>query len=159
MNKLFKELNYDICFYVHVDDFYELNRFEKQIKAIQEYRVDIVSSNFYYMSSESIFIRRMKVSYPFNDKIPIKDQLNDEHKYIHQSLLEKKHNIIAHPCCTFTKNFWLKSGGYGDELPVEDFNMMKRALKAGLRFHILPEFLLFYRIHENQTCKKMKGKK
>ena len=36
------------------------------------------------------------------------------------------------------------------DIPIEDLNLWKKAINMGLKFKILPEFLLYHRLHNNQ---------
>jgi hypothetical protein len=72
--------------------------------------------------------------------------------------LEAGHNVIAHPCVAYTKDFWLKHGPYTNTIPREDFLLWKSSLAAGAKLHIVPEILLHYRIHENQIVAQKNNK-
>jgi hypothetical protein len=124
------EKGYDCAFNVNVDDFYALDRFEKQIECIEQ-GYDVVSSNFYNVDEEDNITRAYKMS----DKSMIEEA-------------NKNHNIIAHPVCCYSKKFWTtctKLWSY--QIPRDDFELWKRSYESGnYNFIILPNHLLFYRI-------------
>lgn len=135
LDKVF-ELGYDVAFNVNIDDIYALDRFEKQIAAIKE-GYDVVSSNFFHINEKGRLMNQLAM-----------DSLDIEREF------ERGHNIIAHPVCAYSKNFWtncdkLKS----EEIPKDDFELWKRSL-GKFKFKILPNFLLYYRIHGTKVSAK-----
>jgi len=130
-------LGYDCAFNVNVDDWYALNRFEKQIPYIQE-GYDVVSSNFYRVTADE----SMKQSF-FFDRRDFKKEA------------KRGHNIMAHPVMCYSKHFWTNCDKLDPkDIPGDDFILWKKSYKKGFRFIILPEMLLFQRIHENNISKK-----
>ena len=135
LDKVF-ELGYDCAFNVNIDDIYTLDRFEKQM-VWMEAGYDVVSSNFYHIDDSGRVINSLAM-----------DSKGME--------LEAKrgHNIIAHPVCCYSKNFWtnctkLKS----EEIPKDDFELWKRSF-GKFKFKILPNFLLYYRVHSQKVSAK-----
>lgn len=149
LNKAFKEMDYDVVFNVNLDDFYSPHRFEIQLEVIKK-GYDLVSSNFTYIEEGNYNQKNLNVAYiPRNYK-------NRPNEYIKYKL-NSGENIIAHPCVAYTRNFWENAGeGYPDEIPKEDFLLWKRMINKGMKFFILPHYLLFYRIHGNQITYKHK---
>lgn len=127
---------YDCAFNVNIDDYYASNRLEVQLKYIEQ-GYDVVSSNFYRF-------------WPDGTVLPLKfDHLNPA--------LEARcgHNIIAHPVCCYSRNYWLNCGGLNPaEIPQDDFELWKRSYARGFKFVIAPEFLLWHRVHDNNVSKK-----
>ncbi|MEK6884790.1 MAG: hypothetical protein AABY22_34480 [Nanoarchaeota archaeon] len=126
-------LGFDYAFNINIDDFYSLDRFEKQIVyAKQGY--DIISSNFYNVDNRGYITQEMIM----HDKNIIQEAA-------------KGHNIIAHPAVLYSRNFWTTcSRLIQDEIPIDDFNLWKRSFEQ-YKFKIVPNFLLFYRIHGNKV--------
>jgi hypothetical protein len=127
-----KALCYDYVFNVNIDDYYAPNRIEKQLEYLQNY--DMVSSDMICIKEkkgQEIILSTCK-----NSNLNIKEQL----------LLNN--NIIAHPCVAWKISFFdnLK---YENEIPAEDLRLWQRAIDKKTMF-IIPEFLLYYRIHDNQ---------
>jgi hypothetical protein len=128
----------DVVFNTNVDDFYSLDRFKEQLE-ILEIGYDLVSSDFYYVKD----FNEKEMDVITNDicvskEGPISVQLG------------KNNNVIAHPCVAFTKNFWNVNRYDPLEIPQEDLLLWKRGVESGMKFYIIPEKLLFYRIHEKQ---------
>ena len=149
LDKAFNELNYDIIFNINLDDYYDPTRFEKQIPYIVDKNYDIVSSDFKLIEEGNDIVQQLQVGkkYYNNDLIKM--------------MLLRKQNIIAHPCVAYSKNFWLKMKQYSvNDIPVEDMKLWQSALKQGLQFKIIPEFLLYHRLHGSQiTAGKRTPKK
>ncbi len=131
-------LGYDVIFNTNMDDYYHTTRFEKQLKSIYIGN-QLVSSNFYYFSDKQGIFKQMNMA-----KFNISHEIN------------KNHNPIAHPVIAIHKSFW-EGLRYNNFLGYEDLDLWKRAEEAGKKMIILPEYLLYYRIHDNQITKKFKG--
>ena len=142
ISKVFK-LGYDVIFNTNIDDYYHSQRFERQIKLIAG-GYDIVSSNFNYIKE-------------IGDGDLVFKKL-DMHKYGSiEKNLSINHNVIAHPCIAISNRFWNAGFRYNENLiGSEDLDLWKRSV-GKVRFHIIPDFLLFYRIHENQITKNHKA--
>lgn len=136
LDKIFNELNYDCCFNVNLDDYYALNRFERQLMYINA-GFDLISSNLSYVNEDSNIVENKKF----------------HHLNIRKQLIEN-HNIIAHPVVCYSKKFWQGCGKYDPkEIRHEDLLLWKRTINSEqkFRFHIINEYLLFHRIHENKV--------
>jgi hypothetical protein len=132
----------DIVFNVNLDDKYHETRIEKETEFIKKGN-DIVSSDFCYIEEEGE-----------NDRITTFMLMS---KYFHdiENQLERNHNIIAHPSVAYSKRFWVNGNTYNPEMvPEEDLALWKKMKIAGYKFHIIPDILLFYRIHKNQVSTK-----
>lgn len=140
LDRVFRR-GYDCAFNVNVDDWYALNRFEKQIPYITQ-GYDVVSSNFYRVNDDE----SVKQSFFFNQKDYIKEA-------------ERNHNIIAHPVLCYSKNFWVNCDKLNPlDIPRDDFELWKKSYKRGFKFIILPDFLLFQRMHTNNISKTWESK-
>ncbi len=143
MNFLITEIfnrGYDVVFNTNMDDQYKNDRFEKQINKINE-GYQLVSSNFYYISHCKNITNTM-------------DMIG--HGDIGENL-KKNHNIIAHPVVCMHRSFWDEDLHYHNLLGYEDLNLWQRAYNRGKKFIILEDYLLYYRIHDNQVTKNHKG--
>ena len=139
LDKVFS-MGYNYAFNTNVDDYYSPNRIERQLEYmnIANNRFDMVSSNFYNIDEENNIIRTCR----FN-------QLN-----IANNLLSKNHNVIAHPACCYSKKFWLNCSKLNPlEIPRDDFELWKREIKKGARFYVVPDYLLYYSVHQNKVSK------
>jgi hypothetical protein len=156
LNKIFDKNNtYKYCFNINIDDYYNINRFQEQIDFIKEFNVDLVSSQMIYIDENNNIIKHIDYlaykkfnSYALNGIIK-------ENVYIADNL-KKNHNIISHPSVCYTKKFWKLIGPYDNCIPLEDLILFKKASQnSNIKIHILKNFLLYYRIHNNQICKKI----
>ena len=124
----------DVVANTNLDDFFSPLRLERQITAIN-HGYDLVSSNFSHIDGNDQTIRYMM----FHDR-----NISAE--------LSINHNVIGHGVVMFTKGFWNRNKYYKtDQLGYEDLNLWKKAAEKCEKMVILPEVLLHYRIHENQT--------
>lgn len=138
---LFGEGGYDVVFNTNMDDVFDKHRFEKQLAAIQK-GAQLVSSNFVYFDDKRGAFKKM-------DMVKCGD-INAN--------LARNHNVIAHPVVAIHKSFWTEGMRYNvNAIGYEDRELWQRAAKAGKRMVILPDYLLQYRIHENQITKTHKG--
>lgn len=130
-------LGYEVVFNTNMDDYYHTERFEKQLKPIYTGN-QLISSNFYY----------------FSDKQGVFKQMNMAIFNIHTQV-RKNHNPIAHPVIAMHRSFW-DGLEYKNLLGYEDLELWQRASELNKKMVIMPDYLLYYRIHENQITKKHK---
>ena len=139
MNFIISEAFNDGCDYVfntNIDDFYHPQRIEKQIECFNQ-GYDLVSSDFCYVDLNDVPYHYMNIK-RFGDI-----KMN----------LDRDHNVIAHPCVAFSKNFWTDElnryniNGVGRE----DLDLWKSSINRGYKFYIQDDVLLYYRIHTNQV--------
>lgn len=134
LDKVFS-LGYDIAFNTNVDDHCDPKRFELQVAKINE-GYELVSSNFYVIDENENVIKT-----------------NVFHNLDFFEEAERNHNILAHPVVAYSKKFWDNCTKLIDtEIPRDDFELWKRTFKKGEnKFCILPELLLYYRVHNLKT--------
>lgn len=128
----------DFVFNTNLDDYYSRFRIEKQLEELEN-GSSLVSSNFYYITEVD-----------GQDSIIYKKEMSIFSESLHQQLIEKNHNVICHPAVAYSKKFWKNHRYVPEEIPEEDFKLWKRALLSGEKITILEEYLLHYRLHENQ---------
>ena len=127
----------DVIFNVNLDDNYSIFRISKQLDKIEE-GFSVVSSDFAYIEDDNGIDKITKF-------LPMSQMnINDE--------LNRDNNIIGHPVVCFTKEFWSDNRYKPEEIPREDLDLWKRSIDK-YKFHIIPDVLLFYRIHDNQVSK------
>lgn len=132
LDKVF-DLGYDCAFNVNIDDIYSFGRFEAQIPFI-EAGYDVISSNFCHI----------------NEAGKVTNHLVMDNKDF-RTEARKNNNIIAHPVCCYSKNFWTNCSKLNpNEIPKDDFELWKRSYHK-FKFIILPSFLLFYRVHSQKV--------
>ena len=140
MNFIISEAFDDGCDYVfntNIDDIYDSSRIEKQLEYLKN-GFDVVSSDFCYIDSiNEIPFQYMNIT-SYGD---IASNLNSDH------------NVIAHPCVAFSKNFWKDPKNRYDINSVgrEDLDLWKSSINRGYKFYIVKDVLLYYRIHGNQV--------
>jgi hypothetical protein len=142
MNYLFDkciEDDFDCVFNINLDDCYDLNRFEIQLGKIKE-GYDIVSSNFEYIGD-----------------IVFSAQFDYHHYNVDISQRLEFDNIIGHPSVCYSRNFINKNKYIPSEIPKEDWELWKRTA-TDFKFYICKEFLLFYRIHDQQITANVRKK-
>lgn len=128
---------YDCAFNVNVDDWYALNRFNTMLPFVGQY--DVISSNFYRVGRDEDILQPMTF----------------HHLSPEREAFKRNHNIIAHPVVCYSRRFWLGCDKLNPhDIPKDDFVLWKKSYKRGFRFVILPEYLLFQRVHENNISKR-----
>lgn len=133
LDLLFKNpaYNYDCVFNTNADDYYAIDRVEKQLIYIEQ-GYDIVSSNF-FLVKQDIITENTQLH-----NLNLRGELNNQH------------NIIGHPSVVYSKNFW-KTNRYNDqEIPREDLKLWQRSIMKN-RFIILPDYLLFHRVYNSSV--------
>lgn len=136
LDKVFIEGDYDICFNVNLDDYYNLNRFEESIKLIKE-GYDIVSSEYKFVTEK--------------DGVDIVGPIAGLSKDTIPNLFMRDITPMAHPAVCYTRNFWVKHGKYvPSEIPNEDKFLWIRSYNNGAKMYIIKEPLLYYRLHDKQ---------
>lgn len=121
-------LGYTHVFNTNVDDWYSLDRFEKQVRFTQ---YDVVSSNFTLVDE---FTGNPYHTHYFS-------QLNIKRE------LDKGHNVICHPVVMISKKYWETHRYNPSEVPLEDMKLWQR----GGNFVILPEVLCYHRVHRKSV--------
>lgn len=141
LDKAFDEC--DFVFNINLDDYYRTDRFEIQLKYLND-GYDIVSSDFVYIE-ENNDVDNIKLF--MNIKRNIKN-----HNDIGINLNDR-HNVIAHPCVAYNKKFWIDSNNRYDisKVPVEDLDLWIKLFNNNYKFYICDENLLYYRIHSKQS--------
>ena len=139
-NYAFNKLNYDVCININIDDIYDNERFELQLKKIEE-GYDIVSSNYKIFQNYEgeKFEREMKITKKFEDDYK-------ERLFYCKMIIEKK-VLLPFSCFTFTKKSWnlIKKVIYPEQLCL-----CKKILSKKIKIHTCEEYLLYHRIHDKQ---------
>jgi hypothetical protein len=130
----------DFVFNTNIDDYYDLRRIERQLPYLEK-GVDICSTDFCYVrdnGGEDLIKERKRLS-GFGD---IKDNFN------------QGHNVISHPSVAYSRKIWDDGNRYDvNIIPEEDFTLWKKLINDGYRFEIVPEDLLYYRLHNDQVSR------
>ena len=126
----------DVVFNTNLDDFYTLDRIEKQMMEIKN-GSDLVSSNMCYFEERDGVDTTLKY-FNFFEMGPAEKSITGGN------------NVIAHPVVAFSKNFWDSNRYDPSEVPLEDFLLWKRAASNGIKISIVNNYLLNYRLHSSQ---------
>lgn len=140
LDHLFNDLKYDVVGNLNVDDYYDVRRLELQLPWIKA-GYHLVSSNYSLVRNDTVTHR-----------------MNFEKRNVLNELL-RGNNVVAHPSMLYSKHFWKQKMQYDpDEIPTEDMQLWIRALEAGFMIKIVPEYLLYYRIHANSVCNNVNSR-
>lgn len=125
----------DYVLNVNLDDLYDRHYVEKTVSHAMRHGTDITSCDMQYIDADGVQGKRLIMS----ERLP-------------EVEFPKGNNIIAHPATCWSRRFW-EAGLRMDpaKIPAEDFDCWKRALGLDMRFGIVPERLLNYRIHTGQV--------
>lgn len=124
------------------DDISHLDRFEKQIKYLEEHNVDLVSNNINLFDEKGIY---NTLKYP--EHITKKDFLFS--------------NPIVHPSVMAKKEAFDIVEGYRDikkTVRVEDYDMFMRMFEKGIKMDTIQEVLLDYRDDRDNALRRKKFK-
>ena len=123
--------SYDLVARMDTDDIAKPNRFERQVRAFQEYPdIDVCSAwiDEFVDNQHQIIATR---------KLP---ECHDEIKVYAQSRCP-----VNHPVVMFKKSAVIKAGGYQHFPLFEDYYLWMRMLKDGAVFYNIQESLLYFR--------------
>jgi hypothetical protein len=134
IDECFKE-GYKFVLNTNVDDVYHFKYVETMVSAMEKDKLDLGSSNFCLMEDGVL-----TCCHQFH-----KLNLNYEISF-------RGHNIISHPSVCYTRRFWETCRYNPEEIPREDLELWKRAIAAGMKMKIIPQHLLFHRIHKQSVC-------
>lgn len=124
----------DVVANCNVDDVYHKDWIKTELPFIKYHGFDVVSSNFSLIQNESIFHVHVF------DKLDIKKEL------------DINHNPVAHPAVLYSRRFLEENRYIPENFPFEDMMLWKRTID-NYKFKIVPENLLYHRIHDNSVCK------
>lgn len=129
-------LGYECIANSNVDDIFSTERIKKQVPYVMS-GYDIVASNFTRKYEDK---KVNNIGYHYFDKLDIKKELS------------QNHNIVAHPCVTYSRNYIKHNRYIPEEQPYEDMKLWQRTIDD-YNFIILPDFLFTHRIHNNSVCR------
>lgn len=129
----------DIIARMDADDISLPNRLEKEYSIITSKDIDIVSTNKIEIDENDNVIN-ISNSLPNND-----DKIKKMLKYM---------SVIVHPSVMFKKTKILEIGKYRDFPASQDYDLWLRAINNHLKFYIINEPLIKYRIRNDSISKK-----
>ncbi|MBR4919949.1 MAG: glycosyltransferase [Prevotella sp.] len=127
-----KHCSYEIVARMDTDDICKPDRFETQIKYMEEHpETDVVGAwidEFSENPSKIVSVRRLPEQ--------------------HEDIVEfaKKRNPVNHPTAVFRRSAVEKAGSYRHFLLFEDYDLWVRMILNGARFHNIQRSLLYFRM-------------
>lgn len=116
------------------DDICHPERLRRQLDYIKEKKLDLIGSDVFLIDqSDAVVGKRV---YPKGVDI---------NTYIYKS------SPFCHPSVLFKRDLIFLLRGYNAGFNSEDYDLWLRMLKANVKWDNLPDFLLYYRVHENST--------
>eukprot|EP00282_Hemiselmis_andersenii_P023463 CAMPEP_0172001456 /NCGR_PEP_ID=MMETSP1041-20130122/2883_1 /TAXON_ID=464988 /ORGANISM="Hemiselmis andersenii, Strain CCMP439" /LENGTH=506 /DNA_ID=CAMNT_0012655105 /DNA_START=59 /DNA_END=1579 /DNA_ORIENTATION=+ len=159
---------YDHVFNVHLDDYYQTERFERQAEALAR-GINVVSGGFRYVRETGegedeidweVFdvSRLLHIDAGKDTSSGVCDEAQEE--ALVQRLREGS-NPIGNSALALSRGMWLLEGGWAcgggeeglfDDPPDEDLRLWQRCLVGGhISAHILPYTLAYARRHQHQV--------
>jgi len=123
------------------DDVCELHRISALRKALERQHLDVLGSWVILMNAQGQTLGEMR--------------LPCDHDAIVQALPWK--TVFCHPAVAIRREFLLKLRGYLGGFVSEDTDLWLRAVRAGGRLGNLPQVLLRYRVHADQSTMSRRG--
>jgi len=141
LNKLIKESDTDYICLIDGDDFWHIEKLEKQAALIGRY--DVIGTLTHYINSDNVVTGLLRLA---EDSDSIRNGF---------SIL---HNQIVNSSCLIKKKDVLSCGGWDPDLEsLEDFDLWIRLHKSGKTFYNIQEFLVYHRIHTESNFNASKG--
>jgi len=125
----------DLVSFLDADDLYCQDKLEKQLEFINNNDVDFLGTQSWNISK--------------NDEQELFDSCfslgtNETHEEISKNIYQE--NFLTHGSMMIKKTCLDELGGYRDIKGTEDWDLWKRAIEKGFKFHQLQERLYIYRI-------------
>ena len=123
--------------FLDADDLYLPTKLEQQIKYIKNNDVDFLGTHCWNINSTD------------DDNNLFPSCFNNNHNITHLEISNKisTENILTHGSMLIKKQSIINLGGYQDVRGMEDWDLWKRAVHNGYKFHQLPERLYAYRLN------------
>lgn len=143
MNKAAKLAQGNYLARMDADDISLPYRFEKQMLFLENNTCDFVFSNYSIIDEKGYFLNNCEKEQDYYKDNEIPAQI-----FIKQ--------IIHHPTVIMRKDSFERVGGYRNFICAQDYDLWIRMAEAGIKFHMIDEILLYYRIRANSiTSKKL----
>jgi glycosyltransferase involved in cell wall biosynthesis len=131
----------DLVAFLDGDDLYCQDKLEKQINLLKN------NTNIDFLATQSWNIKN-------NDEQKLIESCfslgnNETHDEISKNIYHE--NMITHGSMMIKKRCLDELGGYRDIRGIEDWDLWKRAIEMGFKFHQIPERLYIYRIGTSTT--------
>ena len=122
--------------FLDADDLYLPTKLEQQVNYIQNNDVDFLGTHCWNINSD-------------NDDILFPSCFDNNHNITHLDIFNNiiNENILTHGSMLIKTKSINMLGGYQDIKGMEDWDLWKRAINNGYKFHQLPERLYTYRLN------------
>ena len=122
--------------FLDADDLYLPTKLEQQVNYIQNNDVDFLGTHCWNINST-------------DDNNLFPSCFDNNHNITHLDISNKisTENILTHGSMLIKKQSIIDLGGYQDVRGMEDWDLWKRAINNGYKFHQLPERLYTYRLN------------
>jgi O86/O127-antigen biosynthesis beta-1,3-galactosyltransferase len=121
---------------IDADDIANVDRFEKQVKILEDNDYDVIGSNIEYIDEEGRIVGSK--TYP------------ESNTDIRNKIFYKA--VLVHPSILTKRELLLKNGGYLGGKFAQDYDMWLRIMRdKNIKFYNAQESLLQYRIHPSQA--------
>jgi glycosyltransferase involved in cell wall biosynthesis len=126
--------------FLDADDLYLPTKLEQQVNYIKNNEVDFLGTHCWNINSN-------------DDDNLFPSCFNNFHNITHSDISNKifTENILTHGSMLIKKNSIIDLGGYQNIRGMEDWDLWKRAINKGYKFHQLPERLYVYRLNTSVT--------
>lgn len=121
--------------FLDADDLYLPTKLEKQVNYIQNNDVDFLGTHCWNTNSD--------------DENLFPSCFNNNENITHLDILNKifTENVLTHGSMLIKKQSIINLGGYQDVRGMEDWDLWKRSINSGYKFHQIPERLYVYRLN------------
>lgn len=122
--------------FLDADDLYLPTKLEQQVNYIQNNDVDFLGTHCWNINST-------------DDNNLFPSCFDNNHNITHLDISNKisTENILTHGSMLIKKQSIIDLGGYQNIIGMEDWDLWKRAINNGYKFHQLPERLYTYRLN------------
>lgn len=126
--------------FLDADDLYLPTKLEQQVNYIENNEVDFLGTHCWNINGN-------------DDDNLFPSCFNNFHNITHSDISNKifTENILTHGSMLIKKNSIIDLGGYQNIRGMEDWDLWKRAINKGYKFHQLPERLYVYRLNTSVT--------
>lgn len=145
MNEAFKHASGNYVARMDSDDISELNRFEQEVRIIEQGICDFVFTNYNYINEDSRFL---------NSGLAELGMIKKE-EMIYGIIFG---SIIHHPTVMFRREIFERVGGYRNFPCAQDQDLWIRMAENGCKFAYIDYVLLHYRIRNNSISQSKRYK-
>lgn len=133
LNRALENATGEYIFRMDADDYSVENRIEKQIDFMKKYNLDFSATLIATMDRDNRILKSQK-----SEKLYLDKNIREQLKY---------RDILAHPTWCVKREVFIKLNGYREMVPVEDYDFIYRALAEEIKFGLINEVLLHYRVN------------